>query len=168
MPSYQYRKSHCGDKTISRPSYLHNVFPILVRVYLYIESGPWCCFTAECQPLCSAVWPGMGWVMECSQVTCWVLCLHGGPGMPGSVIQVPGIIVIRLMWLLLSLFCMLWHEIVLICEIEISCFPKVNPIIINSNILFVVHGERNINNNLMHKWLMLNILFWYIDITKLQ
>ena len=24
MPSYQYRKSHCGDKTILRPSYLHN------------------------------------------------------------------------------------------------------------------------------------------------
>ena len=23
-PSYQYRKSHCGDKTILRPSYLHN------------------------------------------------------------------------------------------------------------------------------------------------
>ena len=24
MPSYQYRKSHCGDKRILRPSYLHN------------------------------------------------------------------------------------------------------------------------------------------------
>ena len=24
MPSYEYRKSHCGDKTILRPSYLHN------------------------------------------------------------------------------------------------------------------------------------------------
>ena len=24
MPSYQYRKSHCGNKTILRPSYLHN------------------------------------------------------------------------------------------------------------------------------------------------
>ena len=24
MPSYQYKKSHCGDKTILRPSYLHN------------------------------------------------------------------------------------------------------------------------------------------------
>ena len=24
MTSYQYRKSHCGDKTIRRPSYLHN------------------------------------------------------------------------------------------------------------------------------------------------
>ena len=24
MPSYQHRKSHCGDKTIWRPSYLHN------------------------------------------------------------------------------------------------------------------------------------------------
>ena len=25
MTSYQYRKSHCGDRTILRPSYLHNV-----------------------------------------------------------------------------------------------------------------------------------------------
>ena len=24
VPSYHYRKSHCGDKTILRPSYLHN------------------------------------------------------------------------------------------------------------------------------------------------
>ena len=24
MSSYQYKKSHCGDKTILRPSYLHN------------------------------------------------------------------------------------------------------------------------------------------------
>ena len=24
MTSYQYMKSHCGDKTILRPSYLHN------------------------------------------------------------------------------------------------------------------------------------------------
>ena len=24
MSSYQYRKFHCGDKTILRPSYLHN------------------------------------------------------------------------------------------------------------------------------------------------
>ena len=41
MPSYQYMKSHYGDKTILRPSYLHNGFPILVRRHLYIESGPW-------------------------------------------------------------------------------------------------------------------------------
>ena len=27
MSSYQYRKSHCGDKTILRPSYLHNGVP---------------------------------------------------------------------------------------------------------------------------------------------
>ena len=32
MSSYQYSKSHCEDKTMG--------FPILVRWYLYIESGP--------------------------------------------------------------------------------------------------------------------------------
>ena len=37
MPSYQYRKSHCGDKTAVRSSYLHNG---IVRCHLYIESGP--------------------------------------------------------------------------------------------------------------------------------
>ena len=42
MASYQYRKSHCGEKTILRPSYLHNVgLSILVRWHLYIESGLW-------------------------------------------------------------------------------------------------------------------------------
>ena len=58
MSSYQYRKSHCGGKTILPPSCLHNGisntgktaslkhlistmgFPILVRQHLYIESGP--------------------------------------------------------------------------------------------------------------------------------
>ena len=32
MPSYQYRKSHCGDKTILRPSYLHNGISYTVKM----------------------------------------------------------------------------------------------------------------------------------------
>ena len=59
MPSYHYRKSHCGDKTVIRSSYLHNgisytikmsslywlyiftlIIAILVRPHLYIESRP--------------------------------------------------------------------------------------------------------------------------------
>ena len=46
MSSYQYRKSHCGDKTIWRSSdrLISTMgFPILVRWHLYIESGPWTC-----------------------------------------------------------------------------------------------------------------------------
>ena len=39
--SYQYRKSHCGDKTVVRSSYLHSGIPILIRCHLYIESWPW-------------------------------------------------------------------------------------------------------------------------------
>ena len=39
--SYQYRKFHCGDKTILRPLISTMEFPILVRRHLYIESGPW-------------------------------------------------------------------------------------------------------------------------------
>ena len=40
MPSYHNRKSHCRDKTVLWPSYLHNgiVFSILIR-HLYIESA---------------------------------------------------------------------------------------------------------------------------------
>ena len=36
----QYRKYHCGDKTVIRSSYLHNGFLILVRYHLYIEMAP--------------------------------------------------------------------------------------------------------------------------------
>ena len=42
ISSYQYRKSHCGDKTIWRLSYLHNGISILIKWHHYIESGPWC------------------------------------------------------------------------------------------------------------------------------
>ena len=41
MSSYQYRKSHCGDKMNLLPSYLNNGIFILVSPHLYIESGPW-------------------------------------------------------------------------------------------------------------------------------
>ena len=35
-PSYQYRNSHCKDKTVSRPSYLYNDSPILRKtVFIY-------------------------------------------------------------------------------------------------------------------------------------
>ena len=43
MSSYQYRKSHCGDKTIVRSSYLHKGISYTgnnIRCHLYIESGP--------------------------------------------------------------------------------------------------------------------------------
>ena len=36
MPSYQYRKSHCGDKTVVRSSYLHNGISYTGKMtYLY-------------------------------------------------------------------------------------------------------------------------------------
>ena len=37
--TYQCRKSHCGDKTTLRPSYLHNG----ISFTIYIESGPRLC-----------------------------------------------------------------------------------------------------------------------------
>ena len=39
MSSYQYRKSHCGDKTIIRSSYLHNGNSYTGKT-AYIELGP--------------------------------------------------------------------------------------------------------------------------------
>ena len=42
MSSYQYRKSHCGDKTILRPSYLHNgISHTGKKTDLYWISLPW-------------------------------------------------------------------------------------------------------------------------------
>ena len=43
MVSYQYRKSHCGDKTIIRSSYLHYgvSYHALIRQYLYVETSLW-------------------------------------------------------------------------------------------------------------------------------
>ena len=35
MSSYRYRKSHCGDKTILRPSYLHNGISYTGETSLY-------------------------------------------------------------------------------------------------------------------------------------
>ena len=40
MPSYQYRKSHCGDKKILRPSYLYNGNPHTWKDHLYTETSP--------------------------------------------------------------------------------------------------------------------------------
>ena len=42
MPSYQYRKSHCLDKTAVKSSYLHNGISYSGKtVYCFIESVPW-------------------------------------------------------------------------------------------------------------------------------
>ena len=40
MSSYQYRKSHCADKTVVRSSYLHNGIPKLQKWHLYIKWAP--------------------------------------------------------------------------------------------------------------------------------
>ena len=43
MLSYQYRKSHCGDKTILRPSYLHNGISYTGKNNIFIlNQGPEC------------------------------------------------------------------------------------------------------------------------------
>ena len=39
IPTYQYRKSHCGDKTFLWTSYLHNGISYTGKMTFYIESG---------------------------------------------------------------------------------------------------------------------------------
>ena len=43
MPSYQYRKSHCDEKTVARSSFLHNGISYTDKVTFYNESGHKCC-----------------------------------------------------------------------------------------------------------------------------
>ena len=39
--SYQYRKSHCKDKTIIKPNYLHtNIIPLLLWWHICVDSAP--------------------------------------------------------------------------------------------------------------------------------
>ena len=40
IPSYEYRKSHYTDKTVSRPSYLNNGNPILGKTVFILRQGP--------------------------------------------------------------------------------------------------------------------------------
>ena len=64
--SYQYRKSHCGDKTILRPSYLHNgisytgkmtsLYWIRTQVIIRITAVSWHCNNLLCiRILCTAI-----------------------------------------------------------------------------------------------------------------
>ena len=51
--SYQYRKSHCGDKTILRPSYLHNGISYTGKMTSLYWIGP-LVFPLQCDVF---VWP---------------------------------------------------------------------------------------------------------------
>ena len=42
MSSYQYRKSHCGDKTVVRSSYLHNGISYTGKMSSLYWIRPWC------------------------------------------------------------------------------------------------------------------------------
>ena len=56
MTSYQYRKSHCGNKTILRPSYLHNGISYTgkmsslywIRALVTKETELWCIWLMLC------------------------------------------------------------------------------------------------------------------------
>ena len=51
MTSYQYRKSHCGDKTILRPSYLHNGISDTVKITSIYWIGDQVLYTSTTSPI---------------------------------------------------------------------------------------------------------------------
>ena len=56
MSSYQCRKSHCGDKTIIRSSYLHNGISYTGKMTsLYWIRSPFCDKILSCYPPCNEV-----------------------------------------------------------------------------------------------------------------
>ena len=88
MPSYQYRKSHCGDKTILRPSYLHNgisytgktISLYWIRALGSISSGLHHGLWGNCMVVvCDVVFMDMGKftiIKPQQNITKHVLCAH--------------------------------------------------------------------------------------------
>ena len=60
MPSYQYRKSHCGDKTVRRPSYLHNGISYTGKTNIFVlNQGPWALWSQY------TIWLVQKWCNSC-------------------------------------------------------------------------------------------------------
>ena len=51
MSSYQYRKSHCGDKTVVRSSYLHNGISYTGKMSSLYWISPQCCYINRCSTI---------------------------------------------------------------------------------------------------------------------
>ena len=73
MTSYQYKKSHSGDRRSDDRLISTMGFPVLVRLHLYIESGPW--WQASYGPYHSLELPnhGIRHVMCCTSSQCSVV-----------------------------------------------------------------------------------------------
>ena len=104
VPSYQYRKSHCGDKMILWPFISTMGFPIWGRWYLYIESGPrlwyrnllkqmltndskivclllpcttsWMLFDGLVQDCSNSIANALELLQSCTKPSCWYLLDH--------------------------------------------------------------------------------------------
>ena len=72
MLSYQYRKSHCGDKTILRPSYLHNGISYTGKTASLYWIGALVCII--CRMHCKwGIWTSIT-IQECTAtIFCFVL-----------------------------------------------------------------------------------------------
>ena len=72
MSSYQYRKSHCGDKTVVRSSYLHNGISYTGKMSSLYQSGPWCRFnTHRHKPITWSLEISPLWNQNPKNPVCW-------------------------------------------------------------------------------------------------
>ena len=78
MPSYQYRKSDCGDKTILRPSYLHNGISYTgetTSLYWIGAQDSLVCFPSEGRKWCKLLG-------QCRRISLMVSRYHNAPSPP--------------------------------------------------------------------------------------
>ena len=82
MSSYQYRKSHCGDKMILRPSYLHNGISYTGKTtsLYWIGALDYCILSN----LWRIIWEASGDAAGHSSSNHWLVCLEI-PGNPWSL-----------------------------------------------------------------------------------
>ena len=79
ISSYQYRKSHCGEKTVVRSSYLHKGISYTgkmtslywIRALIFTQITP--IITILCQILGSLNWVMVGSMSCLSRVCCWAI-----------------------------------------------------------------------------------------------
>ena len=93
MPSYQYRKSHCGGKTILRPSYLHNGISYIGKMaFLYWIRALVSNLLRMCEPtiVCLLTWQLFEKQRFHGPLTRYVnLRVVHAPGMPGTFSSPP-------------------------------------------------------------------------------
>ena len=97
IPSYQHRKSHCGDKTVVRSSYLHNGISYTRKMACLYWISPQNTTTCMCYGLDSvhlwisettALWFQGPWLMNYTHYQVWDEITYPFPNFNGSTVEV--------------------------------------------------------------------------------